>query len=258
MRSTAFGRPFVQDNLSRSAYGVLRGLHLQNPSTQGKLVSVMRGRVLDVAVDVRLGSPNFGRHVAVELSEDNRRQLWVPRGFAHGFVVLSETRGFLLQMRQCLQPEGRDRGALGRSGDRHQLGHRQSVAVGARCRSALCWRRSKIFRSMDRSDAYFVDGHHGAGRRRAASAASGPRRNSRASPGRSSICRSPTRWPAGLIELKPDLIINPAAYTAVDRAEDEAELAFRINAEAPAVIARWAARHDVPLVHFSTDYVFDG
>jgi dTDP-4-dehydrorhamnose 3,5-epimerase len=87
-------RPFVQDNLSRSSYGVLRGLHLQNPSTQGKLVSAMRGRVLDVAVDVRVGSPNFGRHVAVELSEDNRRQLWVPRGFAHGFAVLSETADF--------------------------------------------------------------------------------------------------------------------------------------------------------------------
>jgi dTDP-4-dehydrorhamnose 3,5-epimerase len=65
--------------MSRSGYGVLRGLHLQNPVTQGKLVSVMRGRVLDVAVDVRRGSPNFGRHVAVELSEENRRQLWVPR-----------------------------------------------------------------------------------------------------------------------------------------------------------------------------------
>src|SRR6516162_3575300 len=80
-------RPFVQDNMSRSSYGVLRGLHLQNPSTQGKLVSVMRGRVLDVAVDVRVGSPTFGRHVTVELNEENRRQFWVPRGFAHGFVV---------------------------------------------------------------------------------------------------------------------------------------------------------------------------
>ncbi|MBV9970700.1 MAG: dTDP-4-dehydrorhamnose 3,5-epimerase, partial [Xanthobacteraceae bacterium] len=84
-------RPFVQDNLSRSAYGVLRGLHLQNPNTQGKLVTVLRGRVLDVAVDVRVGSPTFGRHVGVELSEENRRQLWVPRGFAHGFVVVSES-----------------------------------------------------------------------------------------------------------------------------------------------------------------------
>jgi len=98
-------RPFVQDNLSRSAYGVLRGLHLQNPKTQGKLVSVLRGRVLDVAVDVRVGSPYFGRHVAVELSEDNRRQLWVPRGFAHGFVVLSETADFFYKCDEFYNPK---------------------------------------------------------------------------------------------------------------------------------------------------------
>jgi dTDP-4-dehydrorhamnose 3,5-epimerase len=87
-------RPFVQDNVSRSAHGVLRGLHLQHPNSQGKLVTVLRGRVLDVAVDVRVGSPYFGRHVAVELTEQNRRQLWIPRGFAHGFVVLSDTADF--------------------------------------------------------------------------------------------------------------------------------------------------------------------
>jgi dTDP-4-dehydrorhamnose 3,5-epimerase len=98
-------RPFVQDNLSRSAHGVLRGLHLQFPMTQGKLVSVMRGRVLDVAVDIRVGSPHFGRHVAVELSEDNRRQLWVPRGFAHGFAVLSETADFFYKCDELYSPE---------------------------------------------------------------------------------------------------------------------------------------------------------
>jgi dTDP-4-dehydrorhamnose 3,5-epimerase len=97
-------RPFVQDNLSRSAFGVLRGLHLQNPLTQGKLVTALRGKVLDVAVDVRVGSPNFGRHVAVELSEENRRQLWVPRGFAHGFAVLSETADFFYK---CDNPYSR-------------------------------------------------------------------------------------------------------------------------------------------------------
>jgi len=98
-------RPFVQDNLSRSRFGVLRGLHLQNPVTQGKLVTVLRGRVLDVAVDVRVGSPNFGRHVAVELSEDNRRQLWVPRGFAHGFAVLSETADFFYKCDELYSPK---------------------------------------------------------------------------------------------------------------------------------------------------------
>ncbi|WP_342733689.1 dTDP-4-dehydrorhamnose 3,5-epimerase [Bradyrhizobium sp. B117] len=99
------GRPFVQDNLSRSERGVLRGLHLQNPVAQGKLVTVLRGRVLDVAVDVRVGSPNFGRHVAVELCEEKRRQLWVPRGFAHGFVVLSETADFFYKCDNPYSPK---------------------------------------------------------------------------------------------------------------------------------------------------------
>ena len=96
--------PFVQDNLSRSAYGVLRGLHLQHPRSQGKLVSVLRGRVLDVAVDVRRGSPTFAQHVAVELSEANRRQFWVPRGFAHGFVVLSESADFFYKCDELYSP----------------------------------------------------------------------------------------------------------------------------------------------------------
>jgi dTDP-4-dehydrorhamnose 3,5-epimerase len=97
-------RPFVQDNLSRSGHGVLRGLHLQSPKAQGKLVSVMRGCVRDVAVDVRRGSPTFGLHVAVELSETNRRQLWVPRGFAHGFVVLSESADFFYKCDEVYSP----------------------------------------------------------------------------------------------------------------------------------------------------------
>ncbi|MFI3332920.1 MAG: dTDP-4-dehydrorhamnose 3,5-epimerase [Rikenellaceae bacterium] len=82
---------FVQDNQSKSSYGVLRGLHFQKaPHVQGKLVRVIQGKVLDISVDIRKGSPTYGKHVAVELSEDNHRQLFIPRGFAHGFVVLSE------------------------------------------------------------------------------------------------------------------------------------------------------------------------
>jgi dTDP-4-dehydrorhamnose 3,5-epimerase len=98
-------RPFVQDNLSRSARGVLRGLHVQNPMAQGKLVSVLRGSVLDVAVDVRRGSPTFGQHVAVELNEESRRQLWVPRGFAHGFAVLSESADFAYKCDNSYSPK---------------------------------------------------------------------------------------------------------------------------------------------------------
>jgi dTDP-4-dehydrorhamnose 3,5-epimerase len=98
-------RPFLQDNMSRSGYGVLRGLHLQNPTAQGKLVSAMRGRVLDVAVDVRMGSPSFGRHVAVEVSEENRRQVWIPRGFAHGFAVLSESADVFYKCDNLYSPQ---------------------------------------------------------------------------------------------------------------------------------------------------------
>jgi len=95
---------FVQDNLSRSARDVLRGLHIQNPRPQGKLVTVLQGAVLDVAVDVRVGSPTFGRHVTVELSDENRRQLWIPRGLAHGFVVRSETAEFFYKCDEFYSP----------------------------------------------------------------------------------------------------------------------------------------------------------
>ena len=97
---------FVQDNESKSRYGVLRGLHFQKPPhCQSKLVRVVKGTVLDVAVDIRVGSPTFGKHVAVELSEENRRQLFIPRGFAHGFVVLSDEAVFQYKCDDFYAPE---------------------------------------------------------------------------------------------------------------------------------------------------------
>ena len=97
---------FVQDNESFSCYGVLRGLHFQKGEfSQAKLVRVSRGKVLDVAVDLRGGSPTFGRHVAVELSQDNGRQLFIPRGFAHGFVVLSDEAQFQYKVDNVYAPQ---------------------------------------------------------------------------------------------------------------------------------------------------------
>jgi dTDP-4-dehydrorhamnose 3,5-epimerase len=97
---------FVQDNESKSSKGVLRGLHFQlAPHAQSKLVRVIEGRVLDVAVDIRKGSPTFGQHVAVELSGENKQQLFVPRGFAHGFVVLSDTATFAYKVDNYYSPE---------------------------------------------------------------------------------------------------------------------------------------------------------
>ena len=103
---------FVQDNESLSSYGVVRGLHFQKPPfTQAKLVRCTRGRVLDVAVDIRRGSPSFGEHFAVELSEENHLQFFIPKGFAHGFSVLSETAVFQYKCDEFYHPEA-DAGVL--------------------------------------------------------------------------------------------------------------------------------------------------
>jgi len=102
--ATGLDVPFVQDNHSRSQQGVLRGLHYQLENTQGKLVRVIAGEVLDVAVDIRRSSPHFGQWEAVRLSAENNRQLWIPEGFAHGFVVLSESAEFLYKTTDYYTP----------------------------------------------------------------------------------------------------------------------------------------------------------
>lgn len=96
---------FVQDNHSRSAKNVLRGLHYQIQQPQGKLVRVVQGAVFDVAVDIRRSSPTFGQHVALELSAENKRMLWIPEGFAHGFAVVSDTAEFLYKTTDYWAPE---------------------------------------------------------------------------------------------------------------------------------------------------------
>ena len=97
---------FVQDNESMSSFGVMRGLHFQRPPfAQSKLVRCVRGAVLDVAVDIRKGSPTYGKHVAVELTEENHRQFFIPKGFAHGFVVLSDTAVFQYKCDEFYHPE---------------------------------------------------------------------------------------------------------------------------------------------------------
>lgn len=97
--------PFLQDNWSHSIRGTLRGMHFQEPHAQGKLVQVVHGAVFDVAADVRRGSPTFGRWVGYELSAENKRQMWVPPGFAHGFVVTSEVCDFLYKCTTAYRPE---------------------------------------------------------------------------------------------------------------------------------------------------------
>lgn len=103
--ATGVAAPFVQDNHSRSAKGVLRGLHYQIEQAQGKLVRVVRGKVFDVAVDLRRASPDFGKWVGIELSEDNQRQVWVPPGFGHGFLTLSDSADFLYKTTDYYAPQ---------------------------------------------------------------------------------------------------------------------------------------------------------
>lgn len=105
MQATGLDVTFVQDNHSRSARGVLRGLHYQIRQPQGKLVRVVRGAVFDVAVDLRRSSPTFGKWAGVELSEENTRQLWIPAGFGHGFIVTSESADFLYKATDYYAPE---------------------------------------------------------------------------------------------------------------------------------------------------------
>ena len=104
-QATGLDVQFVQDNHSRSGKGVLRGLHYQIQQPQGKLMRVVQGAVFDVTVDIRRSSPTFGQHVALELSAENKRILWVPEGFAHGFVVLSDTAEFLYKTTDYWAPE---------------------------------------------------------------------------------------------------------------------------------------------------------
>lgn len=104
-RRSGLNQAFVQDNLSVSKKRTLRGLHLQNPNQQGKLIMVLRGAVLDVAVDVRVGSPTFGRHACVILDDQAHHQLWIPRGFAHGFQVLSDEAIFFYKCDEFYAPK---------------------------------------------------------------------------------------------------------------------------------------------------------
>jgi dTDP-4-dehydrorhamnose 3,5-epimerase len=97
--------PFVQDNMAKSGKDILRGLHVQHPHAQGKLVQVISGSVFDVAVDIRTGSPTFGQWVGVELSGDNKRQFWVPAGFAHGYLVTSDQAVFSYKCTDSYHPE---------------------------------------------------------------------------------------------------------------------------------------------------------
>jgi dTDP-4-dehydrorhamnose 3,5-epimerase len=151
----AIGYPinFVQDNESRSTKGVLRGLHFQlPPHAQSKLVRVIEGTVLDIAVDIRKGSPSFGQHVAVKLSCENKRQMFIPRGFAHGFLVLSEVATFTYKVDNYYSPEC-DRGL---AFDDVSLGINWGLSISEISLSPKDMKQPKLSQISDESSAFDI------------------------------------------------------------------------------------------------------
>ena len=188
---------FVQDNESKSSKGVLRGLHFQKPPfAQAKLVRCIEGEVLDVAVDIRRDSPTYGKHVAVELSGENKRQLFIPRGFAHGFSVLSESAVFAYD---------------------GQLGSEIKDLASS-------YKNFNFFFS----DLPALD-----------------------------ICNS-NQLDVFFTENKINTVINCAAYTAVDKAEEDEIIAEKVNSKGVLNLVNAVAKVQGKLIHISTDYVFDG
>jgi dTDP-4-dehydrorhamnose 3,5-epimerase len=245
---------FVQDNHSRSVAHTLRGLHYQIRQPQGKLVRVVRGAVFDVAVDLRRSSPSFGRWVGVELSSDNRRQLWVPAGFAHGFLVLTPRGGVDLQVLRLLPPGARACAAVERSAARHRLaaaGRRCTVAVGpGRGRTAACADAVLPVKTLITG----TTGQLG----RALLAAAPP--DVQVVPADRSVLdiTDADAVTAFVAREEPALVINAAAWTAVDLAEQAPTEAFVANRDGPGHLARALRGSDARLIHVSTDYVFDG
>ena len=230
---------FVQDNESHSRYGVLRGLHFQKGRySQSKLVRVVRGRVLDVAVDIRRGSPTFGRHVAVELTEDNKRQFFIPRGFAHGFAVHGTTRRWV------------------------STGVWPPKMSSSRPRTAptRCCRRPGNCSTITKTIMLniLITGANG-------QLGSALRRLGCVSP-HNYICTDVAELDitdaAAVLrtveERRIDVIVNCAAYTDVERAEEDEPTAELLNHKAAGNLAAAAKATGATLFHVSTDYVFDG
>ncbi len=253
--------PFVQDNVSHSNGRVCSaGCTISGQAAQGKLVSVLHGEVFDVAVDVRRNSPTFGRWIGQRLSAESGRQLWIPPGFAHGFLALSEPAIFAYKATALYAPVEEvtirwDDPQLSIAWPtRHQL----SVRAMQRHHVSPRFPASDFrFTSRDVSSANSRDRGNWAARMGVGESARCGRRRHIGHRETLDFAQS-VRVENSLIQLRPHVIVNAAAYTAVDEAERNEETAFKVNADAVAAIGRAARSINASVIHFSTDYVFDG
>ena len=246
---------FIQDNHSLSAQkGTLRGLHFQlNPKAQTKLVRCTKGKILDVAVDIREGSPTYKKWVAIELTEENKKQLLVPKGFAHGFITLTDNVEVQYKVDEYYSPEN----------DRSIRFDDPEIGVDWGIDNPILSDKDLNAPLLKDSDANFclkfmvtgVDGQLGNDvalkLEEMKMAVVAPRREE-------FDLTDAEQVKSYIIKEKPDVIIHCAAYTAVDKAEDEKELCYSVNVEGTRIIAESSKEIGARLVYISTDYVFDG
>jgi dTDP-4-dehydrorhamnose reductase/dTDP-4-dehydrorhamnose 3,5-epimerase len=246
---------FVQDNHSMSAQkGTLRGLHFQiNPKAQTKLVRCTKGKILDVAVDLRKGSSAYKQWVGVELSEENKKQLYIPKGFAHGFLTLTDNVEVQYKVDEYYAPEC----------DRSIRFDDPEISVDWRIEDPILSEKDLNAPLFKDSDVYFsqkfmvtgVNGQLGhdvmVQLKEMDFDVIAPKRDEFNLTNKDQIEKY-------ILKEKPDVIIHCAAYTAVDKAEDEKDLCYLVNTEGTRAVAEAAKEINAKVVYISTDYVFDG
>ena len=246
---------FVQDNQSMSAQkGTLRGLHFQtNPKAQTKLVRCTKGKILDVAVDLRKGSPTYKQWVGVELSEDNKKQLLIPKGFAHGFLTLTDNVEVQYKVDEYYAPEY-DRSIRFDDPEIDVEWGIEDPVLSEKDLKAPLLKDSDV----DFSLKFMVTGVNGQlghdvmmQLKEMDFDVIAPRRDEFDLTNKEQVKKY-------IIRKKPDVIIHCAAYTAVDKAEDEKDLCYLVNVEGTRAIAEAAEEINAKVVYISTDYVFDG
>ena len=250
---------FVQDNESKSRYGVVRGLHFQKGEyAQAKLVSVVRGRVLDVAVDIRRGSPTFGRHVAALLDGENKRQLFIPRGFAHGFAVLSDEAVFQYKCDNYYAPGSE--GGIAWDDPALAIDWRLpagEILLGERPPAPEAGRRTGTFRIRQTMNILVTGANGQLGREMQRLSAVSPNNYTFTDVAELDVTDAGAVRQA-VAQTRAEVIVNCAAYTNVERAEEDEAAADRLNRGAAENLARAAEANGATLIHVSTDYVFDG